>query len=129
MWKRSLEITEKNREADHPDVAARLDGLGQTYIGLGKCDQAEALYKRSLLAKPTVGAITSLSSLYVKEGKYALAEPLLSRAADLTAKLNGPKHYSLPPILDAYADVLEKLKRKSDAVKVRAKAKEARSAG
>ena len=48
LYRRSLEIREKQLGADHPDVAHSLNNLAGLYQAMGRYAEAEPLYKRSL---------------------------------------------------------------------------------
>ncbi len=61
--------------------------------------------------------------MLAKQGRYAEAAPLLSQAVKVSETMNGPQHASLSPILDSYADILEKTNHKTEAAKLKARAK------
>ena len=48
LFRRSLEIQEKQLGRDHPDVATSLNNLADLYRAMGRYAEAEPLYRRSL---------------------------------------------------------------------------------
>lgn len=131
FFQKSLEITNKSLDFKRPEVFGRLDSLARTYISLGQNSQAETLYKQALtLIKDNCGArhrdygaaSNSLATLYIKQGRYSEAEPLLKTAVSICEGINGPYSISLVPLLDAYAESLEKCSKGSEAAKVKHRA-------
>lgn len=134
LYKRALEVTEKTLQPERPEVFARLDELARTYINTGQTSSAESLYKRALVIlskdhanSPDSGkASYALAQLYFRQGRYSAAEPLIKHALAISEGLNGPEHASVAPILDMYADVLEKVNKGSEAAKMRTRARSIR---
>jgi tetratricopeptide (TPR) repeat protein len=132
-FKRSLEITEKILQPGRAEFYKRLDELAQSHISMGQTAQAESLYKHALTLMDKTSsrgdqgkASLALGELYVKEGRYAQAEPLMKRAlADAEAE-KGPHHMAVAVILDSYADVLSKLSKSSEAAHLRERARSIR---
>lgn len=131
FFQKSLDITNKSLDFKRPEAFSRLDSLGKSYISLGKFAEAESLYKQALtLIKDNGGAGNkdygaasySLASLYIRRGRYSEAEPLLKTAVKITEGANGPQSAALVPVLDAYADSLEKSGKGSEAAKVKHRA-------
>ena len=48
VWRKALQLGENEFGPDHPNIAALLDALAQTYHRQGRYDAAEPLYKRAL---------------------------------------------------------------------------------
>lgn len=130
-FKQSLEVTEKTLQPGRPELYRRLDELAQAHLSMGQTAEAVSLYQRALKVmenakggNPDVGkASFSLGMLYIKEGHYGQAEPLLKRALQISESTNGPQHASVAPILDGYAEALEKMNKTGEAAKMRARAK------
>jgi tetratricopeptide (TPR) repeat protein len=131
LFKQALEVTEKTLQPERPEVYNRLDELARTYISTGQSAEAEALYRRALtiLQKNRAGsadtgkASLALAQLYIKEGRYGQAEPLVKRALVISESVNGPQHVALTPILDTYAEVLEKVNKSGEAARMRGRAR------
>jgi tetratricopeptide (TPR) repeat protein len=131
LYKKSLDVTEKSLQIGRPEVFYRLDNLARTHLSLGQTAEAEALYKRALTilerspnnSRDLGNSSYALGMLYLRQGKAALSEPQMKRALRMGELNNGPAHASLIPILDNYAEVLEKLNRAGDASKLRTRAK------
>ena len=59
LYRRSLEIREKQLGRDHPDVATSLNNLANLYRAMGRYAEAEPLYRRSLaIREKQLGATT-----------------------------------------------------------------------
>ncbi len=59
LFRRSLEINEKQLGADHPNVAQSLNNLAALYREMGRYAEAEPLYRRSLeIKEKKLGATT-----------------------------------------------------------------------
>lgn len=130
-FEKSLEITKKSLDFKRPELFSRLDNLARTCINLGKISEAETLYKQALsIFKETNGArskdygaaSSSLASIYIKRGHFSEAEPLLKNAISISESINGPQSAALIPLLDSYAEALEKSSKGSEAAKVRQRA-------
>ena len=65
----------------------------------------------------------ALSALLTKQGRYQEAAPLLAQALKTSESMQGPQNASLTPIIDAYADVLDKTNHHSEANKLKSRAK------
>lgn len=129
-FRQALDITEKNLQPGRPEFFKRLDALAQAQIAMGRNSEAESLYRHGieLMQKTNNGgdigrASLALGTLYLKTGKYNQAEPLLKVALKSAESANGPQHASLAPVLDSYADALDKLSRTGEAAKLRARSR------
>jgi len=133
-FKQALDVTEKTLLPGRPEFYSRLDALAQTHNKMGQSAEAESLYRRALTLIDRTSpnsydggrAAYALGSLYTKQGRYADAEPLMKRALKGAEGANGPEHAVVAPILDSYADVLQKLNRVAEASRFRARAKSIR---
>lgn len=129
LLKQSLDITNKNLDFKRPEVFTRLDNLAKTYISLGQLAEAETLYKQAISimkensqTRDLGSASQSLASLYLRQSRYSEALPLLKLALSISESLNGPQSASLIPLLDSYADALERGSKSSEAAKIRQRA-------
>lgn len=131
LFQKSLEITSKTLDFKRPEAYSRLDSLARNYISLGQNKEAETLYKQALtLIKDNCGtrhkdygsASAALAALYLKQGRSAEAEPLLKSALSISESINGPQSSMLIPLLDAYADALDRSSKSSEATKIRHRA-------
>jgi hypothetical protein len=59
----------------------------------------------------------------MKQGRYSEASSLLSEALKTQENLQGPQNASLTPLLDAYADSLDKSNRHDLAAKMHSRSK------
>ncbi|MBX9685086.1 MAG: tetratricopeptide repeat protein [Candidatus Obscuribacterales bacterium] len=131
LLQQSLEITDKALDFKRPELFSRLDSLARTYMSSGNLSEAESLYKRALTvmkenssagSKDYASASFALANLYMKQGKYALAEPLLKTALAINEGIYGPQSASIIPLLDAYAEALDKNSKSAEAGKIRHRA-------
>lgn len=133
-FKQALDVTERTLQPGRPEFFTRLESLARTQESMGKVSEAESLYKRALavLDRSTPGspdagrAALALATIYFKQGQYGAAEPLFKRALKTSESANGPQHASVAPILENYADVLERLNKGSEAGRLRARARSIR---
>lgn len=130
-FRQSMQVTEKSLQPTRPEFFSRLDQVGKGYETSGHPSDAESLYKRGLQMIDARSPQSfdaerisfALGALYLKEGKFGSAEPLLKRALKLSESAHGPQHAAVAPILDTYADVLDKLNRGAEAAKYRARSR------
>lgn len=131
LLKQSLDITSKNLDFKRPEVFSRVDSLAKTYITMGQMHEAETLYKQALsLMKENCGAAhkdvgaasSSLAILYLKQARYSEAAPLLKSALAISEGQYGPQSAQLIPLLDQYAEALEKGSKTGEAAKIRQRA-------
>jgi tetratricopeptide (TPR) repeat protein len=132
LFYKSMQISRTVLGEQKPETLARVEGLAQCYIKLGRSADAESLYAHTLGViekaygnSSSYGANTqvSLGSLMARQGRYKEAANMLSQALKTNEKLNGPQHASLSPLLDSYADALDKTNRHAEAAKAKARAK------
>ncbi len=88
----SLQVSEALSEPDRLLIPETLRELGLVTFNLGRQDEAESFWRRALQAResalgpahPSVaGDAYSLGSLYIRQGRFAEAEPLLERSVTL----------------------------------------------
>jgi tetratricopeptide (TPR) repeat protein len=134
-FKQALQVTEKTFDPTRPEIFARLDSLAKAHVSMGEIPPAEALYKRALAlmqkgphAKGAIAGECSyqLASLYMKEGRYSEAAPLLKRSLEVAEYINGPQHLQVATRCDAYAAALQNMSRTTDAARMRDRARSIR---
>ncbi len=98
---RSLEIREKNLDAEHADIARSLNLLGNLYSDTSDYEKAETVYQRALAIRtkifgetnPTVAAtLSDLGVIYRLQGAPERAEPFYRRALAIREKTWGKEH-------------------------------------
>ncbi len=121
VYTRSLPIWIKNLGPNHPMIATSLDNLGVTFAAQSKFDKAEEVYRQALSIRDTqeVFSLRNLALVFAERKKYAEAEPLFKRALTL---LTAPSAELVATLKD-YADTLDHLKRKTEAARLRARAR------
>lgn len=125
IFRRLMSQCESTGEPDDPRLVYILGGLASIYESQGKLAEAEDCFKRALAMAPpdlemyregskpgfSVGAIPSysnnLGSLYVKQGRYAEAEPLCEKALAMDEVQLGPNNPLIAPILHNLAKIRE----------------------
>ena len=114
-------------------LANTLSNLAFVAHSQGKYDQAAPFLRRALEIRervlgpehPDVGlALASLAETYLLQRKYAQAEPLYQRAVAIREKTPG-NYRGLATSLENYARLLDETNRTAEAVRMRARAKEA----
>ena len=104
----------------------------------GNYVEAEDWFKSALIEAEWFGpedlrlatSLDNLAGLYVKQGRYAEAEPLHKRALAIYEKTLGPDHPQVAQTLENYAALLHKIERSGEATtnELRAKAIRAKHA-
>jgi tetratricopeptide (TPR) repeat protein len=64
-----------------------------------------------------------LGVILTRQGQYSQANTHFAQALNITERLNGPLHASLAPILDQYADSLDRSNKHTEASAMHARAK------
>lgn len=132
LFKRALSIDERVLGHEHPDVATDLINLASLYEKRQRFNDAEALFQRALSIKrqtlneehPDVAtSINNLAHLYYEQGAYARAEPLFQQALAIFEKTLEPAHPNVAIVLDQYAQLLRKLNRAEEALKLEERAR------
>ena len=123
LYKRALAIREKALGPDHPDVATNLDNLATLYKRKAatptpsRCPNArwQSTRRRSVPTIPTSRSLNNLALLYLDQGRYADAEPLIKRALAISEKALGPDHPGLATDLNNLAGLYHVQGRYADA--------------
>jgi len=110
LWRRSLEIRRKHLGLDHPEVIGSGDKLALSLIAQGKYPEAEQLLRKALAHREAnvvdeaslMPSLNRMAELYLKQKKYAEAEPFATRAV----KIGRSKTGLMPP---SFADSLHRL--------------------
>jgi SOS-response transcriptional repressor LexA len=102
--------------AEHPDIAASLNGLALLYTNQGKYEEAKHLFKQALAISekahgaehPDIAAsLNGLALLYTNQGKYEEAEQLYKRALAIREKTLGVEHPDVAATLNNLAVLYE----------------------
>ncbi len=100
-WERCLALRRASLEADHPEIAAALDGLGLTERRLGRPRQAAAAHRAALEthrsrlgpAHPAVAAsLHGLAQALHRQGDFQGARSRLREALEVSLRAQGPDH-------------------------------------
>jgi tetratricopeptide (TPR) repeat protein len=114
-----------------PEHATALGNLGVIYQAQGRVDKATPLFAEAIevLAQANlpehpawIRALRNQSFVHAQAGNWRQAELELVRALDLARKVVPPKHPETAVVLRAYAALLRKTHRKTEAKKLEAKA-------
>ncbi len=123
-YKKSLETSETQLGADHPETATSLNNLANLYRAMGRYSEAEPLYERSLQIRETqLGAdhpetatsLNNLAELYGTMGRYSEAEPLLRRSLQIYETQLGDDHPDTASSLNNLANLYYAMGRYSEA--------------
>jgi len=147
LYRRALEIREREQGPDHPDVAVVLNNLAGLEAAQGHYDAAGPLLERALtIRQATLGdthvltaqSLNNLALLYAAQGNAAAAEPLYQRAlsiletaaehAEIGARKDGPQGEGLDRVLDNYAALLHETGRDAEADQFETRARVIRAA-
>jgi CHAT domain-containing protein len=130
LFRRSLEIREKQLGRDHPnlgdslDVAESLINLANLYCELGRYADAEPHFRRGLeILEKQLGrdhpyvanSLNNLANLYSALGRYADAESLYRRSLEIKEKQRGRDHPDVAGSLNNLAILYCKLGRYAEA--------------
>src|SRR5262249_17637365 len=138
-YRKALKIGEARLGSLHPNLVLALTNLGDLCNDLGRYDEAEDYFQRTLtiLQMSTnvfdetrvMEALHGLSKTYLLKHDLIRAEPLLGRAAEI-ARQNVNQAIMIPEILhilDDYAKLLSELRRPADADRLHAEAQRIRA--
>jgi tetratricopeptide (TPR) repeat protein len=115
LYRRALEIREKQLGPNHPAVATSLNNLAGLLDAQGNYAAAEPLYRRALkidekqLGPDHPHVATSLNNLALllhAQGNYAAAEPLYRRSLKIREQQLGPDHPDVAQSLNNLAGLL-----------------------
>ena len=116
LWRKALELGEREFGPDHPTTATLLNNLADLYRAQGRYEAAEPLYKRALEIRekalgrdhPDVArSLNNLAGLFHDQGRYAEAEPLYERSLAIYEKALGPNHPDVATSLNNLASLYD----------------------
>lgn len=94
---------------------------GELLLDLGDYLGAQGKYTQALDISQQTGdrnietsCFSGLGTVYVKQGRYEEAEPLLKRALEIREKALGPEHPDTTTVLENYAELLRRMKREDE---------------
>ncbi len=136
-YERTLFIRQKIHGETAPDTQASLTQVAAVYGAQGRQSDAEPLFRSMLTAKETdlVNSVNALAALQASHNRDSEAETLyktsisvLDRHGFVTARKptinpNDPPPPLLAETLDQYAALLKKMRKRSDAAKMEARAR------
>ena len=112
LWRKALELGEREFGPDHPTTAVLINNLANLYRAQGSYAKAESLYMRALAINekalgpdhPSVATgLNNLAMLYNEQGSNEAAEPLYKRALAIYEKALGPDHPNVATSLNNLA--------------------------
>jgi tetratricopeptide (TPR) repeat protein len=136
-YERALFIRMKSSTAEHPLTRMNVEKVAEVYAAQGKDTEAEPLYRQLLSAQEneTVTSLVGLARLLASKERVNEAENLFKTSISIldkggwtTSKKPVVNPADPPPpilieVLDDYANVLKKMKKKGDAAKMEARAR------
>ncbi len=136
-YERALFIRMKSSTAEHPLTRMNVEKVAEVYAAQGKDTEAEPLYRQLLSAQEneTVSSLVGLARLLASKERVNEAENLFKTSISIldkggwtTAKKPVVNPADPPPpllieVLDDYAGILKKMKKKGDAAKMEARAR------
>jgi len=137
LYRRALEIREREQGPNHPDVALVLNNLAALEAARGNYDAAQPLLERALAIRQTAlgeddvltaESLNNLALLHAALGDAAAAEPLYRRALSILEKTGTARGDELARVLDNYAALLHETGRDTDAEALEARARVMRAA-
>jgi tetratricopeptide (TPR) repeat protein len=137
LYRRALEIREREDGPNHPDVAVVLNNLAGLKAAQGNYDAARPLLERALKIRQTAlgthdmrtaESMSNLALLYAAQGNAAAAEPLYQQALAILDKPDESQRGDLDRVLDNYAALLHDTGRDVEADKLEARARAIRAA-
>jgi tetratricopeptide (TPR) repeat protein len=132
LYRRALEIRERQEGPGHPDVATTLNNLAGMEAAQGQYDGARPLLERALAIRQaalgnehvlTAESLNNLALLYAAQGNAAGAEPLYQQALSILEKIDKPRKGELDRVLDNYAALLYETGRTAEAEELEARAR------
>jgi len=120
----SLQISEQQLGAEHPNTAQSLNNLAELYRSQGRYSEAEPLLLRSLQIREqqlgadhpdTAQSLNNLAGLYESQGRYSEAEPLYLRSLSIYEQQLGADHPNTAGSLNNLAGLYESQGRYSEA--------------
>ncbi|HEY9776944.1 MAG TPA: tetratricopeptide repeat protein [Planktothrix sp.] len=127
LYRQAFEISVRAVGAHKPETLDRADGYAQCLVREGKLSEAEHVLRTTMDSCEEAYGKSSghtsrfqlaLATLYSREGRYSEASPLYAQALKTSEAMNGPQNAALCPILEAYADALDKTNKHGEANKM-----------
>lgn len=137
LYRRALEIREREQGPNHPDVALVLNNLAVLEAGQGNYAAAQPLLERALNIRQaafgadhvlTAQSLSNLGLLDAARGDASAAERLYQRAIAILEKTDAPDKGELDRVLDNYAALLRDTGRDAEAEALEARARVVRAA-
>jgi tetratricopeptide (TPR) repeat protein len=126
----AIRLREKTLGTSHPEIGDAVNNLAWTYHEQGKDDEARPLFERALKIfekssgpmDPSVAhVLDGLGQIHAREGENEQAEAAYLRAIAIWDQRVPAGNMSLVDVLKHYADLLEKLGRGTDLVRIKAR--------
>lgn len=133
---KAFEISQKTVGLSKPLTYDYLSSWGHTLTALGRHSHAERYYRNAVAELESSSgsdenckakAQLDLANLLEARGQYDEAASIMARAVKAREKMYGPKHAMMAPLLDRYAELLGKTKRRREASRQQARAEKIRS--
>jgi len=133
LFRRALEIGERNFGPDHPNVAPPLKNLAGLLEDTNRLAEAEPLFRRALEIDErnlgpehsmVAGDLNNLGGLLKRTNRLAEAERLFRRALEIDERNLGPGHPQVAIVLNNLADLLATSNRLAEAEKLHRRALE-----
>jgi nephrocystin-3 len=124
IYRRVLNMLEKNLGESHPNVAAALNNLAGLLRDTNRFSEAEPLYRRALniLEKNhesdfsyVAGALNNLALLLKYTNRLSEAETFMRRALDIEEKNLGKNHPNVATVINNLAQLLQDTNRHFEA--------------
>jgi tetratricopeptide (TPR) repeat protein len=124
LYRRALTILEKNLGPVHERTALLKASMAKLYLVQGRNSDAEALLEEAIPVLENAGepdeatlmvALAALGDAYLRDGRYSKAEPLYNRVLARSREKPQAMNDEIQLGLRAYARMLRKMKRKTEA--------------
>jgi len=124
LYKRALAIYERIFGSEHSDSALMLTNLGKLFLIQGHYQKAQPHLERALaICEQTLspehphiaGCLSNLAEAYTLQNDYQQAEALYLRALAIYKLALGPDHLNVAIVMEAYALLLEHMKKPTEA--------------
>jgi tetratricopeptide (TPR) repeat protein len=124
LFRKSLELAEKNYGPEHPSVAVSLNNLAQLLRDTNRLAEAEPLMRQALAIDeksygpehPNIAVrLNNLASLLKETNRLVEAEPMMRQALAIGEKSYGPEHPSVALRLSNLASLLQATNRLAEA--------------
>lgn len=124
LYRRSIELGERNLGPDHATVGMRLNNLAALLADIDRLKEAESMYRRALeidirILGPdhteVATGLNNLAELLRQSNRPSEAEPLYLRALEITERNLGPDHPKVAIRLNNLALLFEQTDRLEEA--------------